>query len=615
MDRNTTIAFVLIGAILIIWLYLNAPEPVEQQERIQDSIDVVQDTSAISLDGEEKEKEFLEEDIRESTDFVVSGDPGRIITVETDLVIYEFSTKGANLHKVFLKNFNNWYSAGINGGPDYYKTSVQLINYSLGNAYDVSFVSTKGQSVNTADFVFETDANESNYILNNGDSLSITFTLRVEEGGSIVRRFKFFGSKYVIESDLEFIGMGNQVSNNAFDIVWDNGLRFVEEDSHDEAQSSNASVYYGDEKVDLDVSAGETEEMDFNGRIDWVSVKNKYFATVIIPGDPNGVEGAYLEGYGTQEGIDILKEFYTARLIMPFRNSDFEEHSFKLYIGPVDYNSLKGLGHNLQAIVDFGSFFGLKFIVRPIAEFLLLPLFNFLHLFIPNYGFVIIVFSLIIKIVVYPLTRKSYQSMKRMQLLQPKISEIKEKYKDDPQRTNKETMKLYQTYGVNPAGGCLPLLLQMPIFIALWGLFRTAIELRQQPFILWIQDLSKPDIIADLGFKLPLFGIQYISALAILMGVTTFLQQKMTMKDPKQQALVYIMPIMLTILFMTFPSGLNLYYFMFNVLSMAQQYYINHKQGDVALEPVKKSKRKQGFMARLMDAAEQQAKTQQKKRR
>jgi YidC/Oxa1 family membrane protein insertase len=154
----------------------------------------------------------------------------------------------------------------------------------------------------------------------------------------------------------------------------------------------------------------------------------------------------------------------------------------------------------------------------------------------------------------------------------------------------------------------------MPIFIALWGLFQAAIDLRQQPFIFWINDLSAPDLIYDLGFKLPLAGIQEISGLAILMGVTTFFQQKMSIKDPKQQALVYMMPIMLTILFMTFPSGLNLYYFMFNVFSIAQQYYINHKQSDIELVPVDPSKRKTGFMQRLMEAAEKQSKQQKGKK-
>jgi YidC/Oxa1 family membrane protein insertase len=328
------------------------------------------------------------------------------------------------------------------------------------------------------------------------------------------------------------------------------------------------------------------------------------------------VEGAYIEGYQETRANSGVAKFFNPRLILPFKNTDYEKRSFKLYIGPVDYKALVELGNNLDALVDFGGFFGLKFIVRPIAEFVLLPLFNFIHLFIPNYGFVIVVFSIIIKIVVYPLTKKSYQSMKRMQLLQPKITELKEKHKDDQQKISKETMNLYRTYGVNPAGGCWPMLLQMPIFVALWGLFQTAIELRQQPFIWWIEDLSRPDVIFDLGFKLPMFGIQEISGLAVLMGITTFIQQKMTMKDPKQQAMVYVMPVFLTILFMTFPSGLNLYYFLFNLLSIAQQQYINYRHKGDELVPVPATKKKKaGFMSKLMEAADQQSKTQQKRKR
>jgi YidC/Oxa1 family membrane protein insertase len=176
-------------------------------------------------------------------------------------------------------------------------------------------------------------------------------------------------------------------------------------------------------------------------------------------------------------------------------------------------------------------------------------------------------------------------------------------------------MKLYSTYGVNPAGGCLPLILQMPIFIALWGLLKIAIDLRQQPFFWWIKDLSQPDVIYQLPFKLPLFGIDQISGLAVLMGVTTFVQQKMSVKDPKQQALVYVMPIFLTIMFMSFPSGLNLYYFMFNVFSIAQQYYINHKHDGMVLQPVKNPKKSKGFMQKLMEQAEQNTKVQQQRRK
>jgi YidC/Oxa1 family membrane protein insertase len=202
--------------------------------------------------------------------------------------------------------------------------------------------------------------------------------------------------------------------------------------------------------------------------------------------------------------------------------------------------------------------------------------------------------------------------MKKMQLLQPKINEIKEKYKDDPQRVQKETMKLYSTYGINPMGGCLPILLQMPILIALWGLFNAAIDIRQQPFVLWITNLSQPDVIYRLPFKIPLFGIDVVSGLALLLGITMFIQQKMSIKDPSQKAMIYIMPVMFTLMFMTFPSGLNLYYFMFNLLSIAQQYYVNHRKGDEELVPVPQTKKKPGFMARMMEAAEKQAQAQKK---
>jgi YidC/Oxa1 family membrane protein insertase len=410
--------------------------------------------------------------------------------------------------------------------------------------------------------------------------------------------------------------MTNLISNNSYDLVWSSGLRFVEDNSVDEATYSDASVYYGGEQVIVDASSvGEKVNKDFNGRIDWVAVRNKYFASIIAPKDPGSVNGAYIEGTRKAVGKNGVIENYSLRINVPFKNSSIETNYFTVYIGPVDYDLLKQYGEKFTALVDFGSFFGLKFLVRPIAEYILLPLFNFLHTFIPNYGFVIVIFSLIIKFVLYPLTKSSLYSMKKMQLLQPKIAEIKEKYKEDPQKLNKETMKLYQTYGVNPAGGCLPLLLQMPIFIALWGLFKTAIELRQQPFILWMKDLSIPDVIYQLPFKLPLFGIDQISGLALLMGITTFVQQKMTVKDPKQAGMVYIMPVLLTIMFMSFPSGLNLYYFMFNIFSIVQQYYINHKHDGMVLEPVKNVNKKKGFMAKLMEAAEQNAKVQQQRKK
>ena len=605
----------------MVWLLINTPEPTEQTKKEQDTTIVTEQKGEkpSEIIPEEKPAEILKTDQgAESTLGIFSiaeTSTERIITIETDLAIYELSTRGGNFHRIFLKEFNNWYSAGATDTDNYYKNSVQLINNSSGNAYNISFISAEGKAINTSSLNFTTRP-ESRHTLKENDTLFIVFRMELDQNRAIEKKYLFKAGTYLIKSDIEFIGFSGLMTDNTYDIAWESGIRFVERNSVNEAGFSSADVYYGDEKVVIDAPGdGEKVNRDFNGRVDWLAVRNKYFAAIMIPSDPTLIEGAYVEGQTFPTKELGLKEVYNVRLVVPFKGSDVERRSVDLYIGPVDYDLLKEINLNLTALVDFGSFFGLKFIVRPIAEYVLLPLLKFLNMFIPNYGFVIIVFSLIIKIVVYPLTRKSFQSMKKMQLLQPKITELKEKFKDDPQKMNKETMKLYQTYGVNPAGGCLPILLQMPIFIALWGLFQAATELRQQPFIFWINDLSNPDVIYDIGFKLPLFGIQEISGLAILMGVTTFFQQKMTIKDPKQKALVYMMPIMLTILFMTFPSGLNLYYFMFNVFSIAQQYYINQKKDDVELVPVDPSKRKRGFMQKLMEAAEQQSKQQQKNKR
>ncbi|MDH3267465.1 MAG: membrane protein insertase YidC [Ignavibacteria bacterium] len=621
MDRNTTIAFILIGAILVIWLFMNTPEKTEQTKTSQDTTTVVEQKPEEQTKLAEEERKITPPAIDQKKELKLGmfssqeTDSGRIVTIETDLAIYEMSTKGGNFHKIFLKKFNNWYSAGIDENGDYYKTSVQLINYSLSNVYNISFISTEGKAVNTNNLNFITSP-QSKHTITGKDTLLITFRMELSPGRAIQKRYLFNAGTYLIKSDIEFLGFNGLITDNTYDITWESGIRSVEKNTTNEATYSSADVYYGDEKVVVDAPGdGEKISENLNGKVDWLAVRNKYFTAIMIPSEPTQMEGAYVEGQAFPTKSLGLKEVYNVRLVVPFKGSDIERRSINLYIGPVDYDLLKNISQNLTALVDFGSFFGLKFVVRPIAEYLLLPLFTFLHLFIPNYGFVIIIFSLIIKVVLYPLTRKSFQSMKKMQLLQPKITELKEKYKEDQQKVQKETMKLYQTYGVNPAGGCLPILLQMPIFVALWGLFQAAIELRQQPFILWIKDLSAPDVIYDLGFKLPIFGLQEISGLALLMGITTFFQQKMSIKDPKQQALVYMMPVMLTILFMTFPSGLNLYYFMFNVLSIAQQYYINHKQSDVELVPVDPSKRKKGFMQRLMDSAEQQSKQQQKNRK
>ena len=627
MDKKTTIAFVLIGVILMIWLYMNSPAPVKQTKNTADTTVVAKDTLALKTKVpakvQKKTKIHEKKSLAESDSaafgkyFSFPAEKPKFITIENDLVRIELSSKGGNIEKYFLKKYKNWYSAKSDSNSNFYKTHVQLINYpDSGQGPNLSFISADGKVINTGLLNFTSDADKYIYKLTGKDSLVITYTLNVDKDKYIQKKYVFYGDKYSLRYSVKFVGMENLISNNDVDLVWSKGLRFVEENSVDEASFANASVYYGGDHVVVEASKNnEKVQKDFKGRVEWVAAKDKYFAAIIAPDNPSGVDGAYVEGIKKPIKNNGEMSYYNIRLILPFTNRNVEEKSFTIFIGPVQYNLLKTYGHNFDALVEFGSFFGLKFLIRPISEYVLLPVFTFLHTFIPNYGFVIIVFSLLIKLVLHPLTKSSYESMRKMQLLQPKITELKEKLKEDPQKMNKEMMKLYSTYGVNPAGGCLPLVLQMPIFIALFEFFKVTIELRQQPFIFWIKDLSRPDIIYNLPFKIPFFGISEISGLALLMGIATFFQQKMSVKDPKQQSLVYIMPVFLTLLFMSFPAGLNLYYLMFNVFSIGQQYFINHKHDGMELQPVKNPKKSKGFFSKMMEAAEQNAKTQQKKRK
>lgn len=608
MDKQSIAAFVLIGIILTVWMYFNAPAPVQPQQVPQkDSVKIENKIS------ENSKQSNVQPEINKTSDkdslFSNSNSAEEsIITVETDLIRAEFTNKGARLKKYFLKHFKTWYHDDFPDGP-YYKNEVQLINQENGGELNAVFVTKQGKLVKTAELIFNTRSDNYEYKITGTDSLVITYEFVTADSNIIRRNFVLYGNNYRTKIENEFVNMNTEMSGFNYDFQWEKGINFVEKNSVDEASYSNASAFSGGEQLIINSSSeDEKEKKEFNGQVDWLGMKTKYFGIIISPENEITEGGVFIEGETKNKGTLGPREYYKVGYRVPLQNKSIQKDVFNLYIGPLDYDILKAYNENYEAIYDFGNFMGMSFIIRPISEYFLLPLFKFLHNFIPNYGFVIILFSLIIKVLLYPLTRKSMQSMKKMQLLQPKIAELKEKFKDDQQKISVETMNLYSKYGINPAGGCLPMLLQMPILVALWSLFNLAIELRNQPFIWWIDNLAAPDIILRLPTGIPL--ISHISGLAVLMGITMFIQQKMTMKDPTQKALVYMMPIMMTIMFMSLPSGVNLYYFMFNLFSIIQQYYVNHSKNDVELVPVDKPK-KNGFMQRMMDAAAEQQKAQQ----
>ena len=595
MDKRTILAFLLIGAILIFtqtdW-YKETVIGVKQlpkAARIDSSKVLTQkefeqgNTPKAILKNDEPKKEIIQNYIDDKSNALTSeldAGVGKDIIIKTNKYNAIFSTKGATVKSWILNDY--YYSKE----DDIF---VQLIkNNGYGNL-GINFV-TENDTIQTSDFIFISDKN--NVDLTYGDSTqTVIFELKLTDTQILRKTFTFYDNTYLFDLDVELVNLGNLISDQRFTLVWLSGLHHTEVDIEKDMENAQAYIYFGGDKEELKLSnkPNQYKKIDnIEGTIDWVAIRTKYFASIIFP-DSAAYISAKLEGKTERfSKKDIIKTFSTnLQVKIPESRENNIQKQFQIYLGPLDYDIIKNYHSGLDKILGFGPA-----IFRPFAK-LTIKVFNFLHSFIPNYGFVLIVFSILVKLVVYPLTRKSYVAMKEMQNLQPLMSEMKEKYKKDPKKMQSETMKLYKEHGVNPISGCLPNLLQMPLLIAIFYVFRNTIQLRQEPFIWWIKDLSSPDTIL-LPFSLPLIG-NALHIIPLFMGATMFFQQKMTMKDPKQKAMVYMMPIFLTFIFYKFPSGLNLYYTLFNVFSIIQQKLVSDKPGtgDIAAikTPDKKKKK------------------------
>ncbi len=589
MGRQETIGFVLIGLVLIIWMWMNTPPPPEPL--------TVQPDTTITDPQLPAARERVVPVVPDPEIRQPETDHGRwfshltegtekIVRIETDLYVLELSTHGAVVRSIAFTEYDLW-----DGNP------VQLVETEKGGDLSVLFTSSDGKLISTRDFYFESEyEHQHTFRLEEEDQEdSLTLTLPVGDDRWIKKTFTIRNGSYDFDVKYEFLGMHDIIANFEYQIVWDHGIKLTEHESVNEAEFASAYAYIGGELEKLDASNFDRDyEATYTGTTDWVGTRNKYFAVALVPREPNA-GGAYLEGHRIRQSEKVAKENYSIALRMPFRTRDYESATVTVFLGPMEYSLLKSYDVGLDKMLSLGA----AWIIRPISEYFILPLFKLINYVVPNFGFVIIIFSIIIKLLLHPLTKKQMYSMRKMQKLTPMMTEIREKYKEDPQKMNREIMRLYSDYGVNPASGCLPMLPQLPILFALYTVFRSTIELRQAEFALWIKDLSVPDKIVTLPFDIPILGVDYLSGLALLMGITLFIQQKMTIKDPRQKALVYIMPVMLTLLFTIFPSGLNLYYFVFNLLSIGQQYYVNRKHGDEPLRKVDTKKKKGGIFTAL----------------
>ena len=294
----------------------------------------------------------------------------------------------------------------------------------------------------------------------------------------------------------------------------------------------------------------------------WVGYQDNYFLEALVPWEPLKTS---LKLESPEKGVLKLTLVNPPLKLEPMQKAAF---NYKAYLGPKDLNILKPLDSNLDRVVNFGWF---DIIGKPLLSFL-----KFIYKYVHNYGVAIIILTILIKILFWPLTQKSYSSMKSMQKLQPQMAKIREKYKDNKEKLNQEMMALYKSNKVNPFGGCLPMIIQIPVFFALYRVLGGSIAIRHAPFMLWINDLSAPDRL-NIGFHIPYTG--GLPVLTLLMGVSMFIQQKMTPTagDPTQAKIMLMMPIVFTFMFINFPAGLVLYWLVNNVLTIGQQYLINRK--------------------------------------
>jgi YidC/Oxa1 family membrane protein insertase len=556
-DKRTLLAFLIIGLILLLLPYYNDFLGLTPEE--DPSLAPPMEESPSSLPSEENTPPSLSPAPSLTPSTVSTRDPiptgdlstttpagegesflPRQIVVQTPLQQLTFSTEGGVL------------------------TSCQLLQYQHVDGRQVELIPSGGRGLSlTLQRVDDTiDLSRVEFVpdmesvsLGEGDQGTLRLSARVAEGKNLVKVLTFYSDRYGFDLDLLYRGYDEDTEAN---ITWVNGIATTERDPEIDLRETRVFSFFNEDLTEIRVDPGDEEESwgPYRGDLQWAGVRNKYFLSAVAP-KGEGRFRVLLRGKGTNSGPlpDYSYEVGT-RL-----SSAGTWHSL-VYLGPLNYDNLIRYEVELEQAIDFGYP-----VVRQITK-LLLIIFKATYSVIPNYGWIIVLFGLVIKIIVYPLTHKTYESTAKMQELQPKIASLREKFKNDNQRLSKETMKLYKEEGVNPLGGCLPLVLQMPIFFSLYNLFGRTIELRQSPFILWITDLSLPDEVFVAGFG--------VHILPLLMAVSMLVQQKMTMKDPKQAAMVYLMPVVMIFIFWNMTSGLVLYWTVFNLLTILQQVLINH---------------------------------------
>ncbi len=523
----------------------------------------------------------------------------KTFVIENKLQKITLSTKGGQVISVELKEYKTWD-----------KKPLILFTDST-NSLSYQFAIDDDRVIDTKDFYFEPLSED--FVVSGDSTKTFVMRLNAGDGKYFEQKYTLSGNSYMLNYDVTLVGMNKVIPlNNTFiGITWKNSQPKLEHSLELERRYSALYYRFNNSDVDHLDEGKEDVEYVFDSPLEWISFKQQFFNSTLL--SQGQFSRGKLKSHYHKDDLGYVKQ-YEANFTIPYKSADSTNYAFQYYYGPNSFNTLASYKRDLQSIIklspDFWLFSWMKYITRFII--FIFTLFDKLHL---NYGIIILLMTLILKLALHPLTAKSIESSAKMKILAPELAALKEKYGEDQTRFSQEQMKLYQRAGVSPLGGCLPMLLQMPILMAMYYFFPASIELRQKAF-LWAPDLSSYDAI--LTWATPVLGQTHLSLFTVLMTITSVMQAVMNNQmnamgnqQPGMKYIPYFMPLMLMFVFNSFPAALTYYYLLQNLLGVGhqwviQKFVINDEKLRKQIEENKKNpKKKSGLMKRFEDMQKQ----------
>ena len=623
-DINSIIGFVLLGGIMLWWMYTTQPKPedikakeISTEQVKKDSTQTAKDSTAIeTVAFKPNDSVAIKSAQNKLGAFAYSATLPSAKATETVLenkfLRLVISNKGGQIKEALIKKYVTY-------------DSLPLYIVKNNNAsFNINFGTTDNRILNTKDLYFEPT------LTKDGDNQVLSMKLKVSDTKYLEYRYEMKPDQYMVGFTVRSQGLNN-VINTSKEINLDWNLKAYRSEKSIKYENQQTELYFekGDEDIDY-LSIGKQDDKVADD-VNWVGFKQQFFSSILITDE--AFKTAKLES-NTLALNDLIDTTYTKAfsLVAPLKLKNGElNYDMKMYIGPNDYKILKQYKRNIKSVVNLGwGIFGF------INRFIFIPVFNFLQSFIGNYGLIIILMTIVVRIFMSPLVYKSYVSSAKMKVLRPEMDEINKKYsgKENAMKRQQETMAIQNKAGVSPLAGCIPALLQMPVFFALFRFFPSNIDLRQKSF-LWATDLSAYDSVYKLPFRIPLYG-DHISVFPILASIAIFFymqmnqSQQMNMQPPAQEGMpdmskmmkymMYFSPLMMLIFFNMYASGLSLYYFISNLLTVAimlviKNYIIDEDKIHAQIQENKKKPKKQGKFRQRLNQAMQQAQEQQAKKK